>query len=226
MKLQHVLALATLLATPVLQAKPEPEVLNAIRDQGFNHSQVMPTLQHLTDQIGPRLTNSPTMREATRWTQARLQAWGLSNVHAEPYAFGRGWSYDRASMDLLVPRRTSLHAIPLAWTPGTAGPVEAEVVYLDAVTEAELQKYKGKLRGKVVMLNEPTETEEPKRPISQRYTPAELAEMKNFDLKAPASEAPAPEDSIAQRRKAARFNEAREAFIKAEGVKGALFRST
>ena len=226
MKFQHLLAIATLLAPPLLQAKPEPEVLNAIRDQGFNHSQVMPTLQHLTDRIGPRLTNSPTMREAARWTQSRLKAWGLANVHPEAYEFGRGWSYDRASVELLTPRKTSLHAIPLAWTPGTAGPTEAEVVYLDAVTEEELQKYKGRLRGKVVMLNEPTESEEPRRPISQRYTTAELGDMKNFNLKAPASEAPAPEDSIAARRKGQRFNEAREALLKAEGVKGALFRSS
>ncbi len=226
MHIKHLIALATLLAPPLLQAKPEPEVLNAIRDQGFNHSQVMPTLQHLTDKIGPRLTNSPTMREAARWTQSRLQGWGLSNVHPEPFEFGRGWSFDRASVDLLSPRMTSLHAIPLAWTPGTAGPVEADVVYLDAVTEAELQKYKGQLRGKVVMLNEPTDSEEPHQPISKRYTPTELGEMKNFDLKAPASEASAPEDTIALRRKGYRFNEAREAFIKAEGARGALFRSS
>ena len=228
MKLMHCMAItaAILITPPLLHAKPEPEVLNAIRDQGFNHSQVMPTLQHLTDKIGPRLTNSPTLREAVRWTQSRLQVWGLANVHAEAYEFGRGWSFDHASVDLLTPRRTSLHAIPLAWTPGTAGPIEADVVYLDAVTEEELQKFKGKLRGKVAMLNEPTDTEEPRRPISQRYTAAELAEMKNFDLKAPASDAPAPEDSIAQRRKVQRFNDAREVFLKTEGVRGALFRSS
>ena len=226
MKIRLTLALASLLFAPLLQAKPDPEVLNAIRDQGFNHSQVMPTLQHLTDKIGPRLTNSPTMREAVRWTQDRLKVWGLSQVHAEAFAFGRGWSHDRASIDLLSPRKTSLHGIPLAWTPGTAGVTEAEVIYLDAVTEEELQKYKGKLRGKVAMLNEPTDSEEPKREIAKRYTLAELNEMKGYDLKAPASDAPPAEDSIAQRRKAQRFNDAREALLKAEGAKGALFRST
>ena len=178
MNFKSAILIASLMVPPLLQAKPDPEVLNAIRDQGFNHAQV-------------------------------------ANVHPEAFEFGRGWTSDRASVDLLAPRKTSLHAIPLAWTPGTAGPTEAEVVYLDAVTEEELAKYKGKLRGKVVMLNEPTDTEEPRRPISQRYSVAGLGEMKNFDLKAPASDAPAPEDSIAQRRKGQRFNEAREAFIKA-----------
>ena len=225
--LPRLLAIAGLLLPGLLwAAKPDPELLNAIRDQGFNHSQVMQTLQHLTDRIGPRLTNSPQMREANRWTLAQLQAWGLSNAHLEAYEFGRGWTYDKASIDLLSPRKTSLMAIPLAWTPATPGPVEAEVVYLDAVTVAELQKYHGQLKDKVVMLNEPTDSEEPRHEVSKRYSAAELADMKNFDLKAPASDAPLAQDGIDQRRKVNQFNEARMAFLKAEKVRGALFRSS
>ena len=226
LKFTHIAIVVGLLANTLALAKPDPEVINQIRDQGFNHSQVMPTLQHLTDTFGPRLTNSPQMREASRWTMERLRGWGLRNAHQEAFEFGRGWTYDKASIDMLSPRKTSLHGIPLAWTPGTAGPTEAEVVYLDAVTEAELQKYRGKLAGKVVMLNEPTDFDEPHREISKRYTATELAEMKNFNLKALASHAHAPEDSIEARRKDLQFNEAREAFLKAENVKGALFRSS
>ncbi len=226
LKLNCFLSVIGLLLSPVLHAKPEPEVLSAIPDEGLNHSRVMTTFQHLTDTIGPRLTNSPPMREATRWTQERLRSWGMSNVHQEAFAFGRGWTYDRATIDLLSPQRTSLHGIPLAWTPGTAGPTEAEVVYLDAVTEAELQKFKGRLQGKVVLLNEPLGAEEPKREISKRYTMPELNEMKSLDLRAGASDAPPASDSIAERRKVQRFNEVREAFLKTEGVAGALFRSS
>jgi len=227
MKTLKLLPLIAALLAPglVLAAKPDPEVINTIRDQGFNHSQVMQTLQHLTDGIGPRLTNSPSMREASRWTRDQLSAWGLANAHLEDFEFGRGWSYDHASIDLLSPRKTSLKALPMAWTPGTAGPVEAEVIYLDAVTEAELQKYHGKLKGKVVMLSEPVASDEAKREISKRYSPAELAEMRSFDIKARASDAPPPADSVAQRRKTNAFNEARAAFLKAEGARGALFES-
>jgi hypothetical protein len=224
--LSCIVAVCCLLLAPLARAKADPEVINNIRDQGFNHSQVMQTLQHLTDKIGPRLTNSPQMREASRWTLERLQGWGLSNAHQEPFAFGRGWSFEKASIDLLSPRKTSLQGIPLAWTPGTAGVLEAEVVYLDAVNEAELQKYRGKLKDKVVMLNEPLDTEEPKRELSKRYTATELAEMKNFDIKASPSEADAPQDSIAERRRAHRFSVAREEFLKTEQARGALFRSS
>ena len=221
------LAAAGLLASALsFAAKPDPEVINAIRDQGFNHSQVMQTLQHLTDKIGPRLTNSPNMREASRWTREQMQSWGLANAHLENFDFGRGWSYDRVSIDLLSPRKTSLHAIPVAWTPGTSGTVEAEVIYLDAVSVEELQKYKGKLKGKVVMLSEPTESVEAKREISKRYSAGELAEMKTFDMKEqrPSGGDPAS-DSLASRRKMVAFSEAREAFLKAEGAKGVLTKS-
>lgn len=217
--------LAFLAPTLILAAKPDPEVLNAIRDQGFNHSQVMPTLQHLTDQIGPRLTNSPNMREASRWTREQLQDWGLANAHLENYEFGRGWSYDRVSVDLLAPRKTSLHAIPVAWTPGTAGPVEADVVYLDAVTAEELQKYRGKLKGKAVMLSEPVASEEAKREITKRYSAAELADMRSFNINARASDADPLADTVAQRHKTLAFNEARETFLRSEGAKAALIKS-
>lgn len=225
-KLHQALAVAALLVPVLGSAKPDPETINAIRDQGFNHSQVMQTLQHLTDKIGPRLTNSPKMREASLWTMERMKSWGLANVHQEAFEFGRGWSYDKASMDMSFPRKTSLHAIPLAWTPGTNGTVEAEVVMLDAVTEAELAKYKGKIKGKVVMLNEPMDTEEPRREISKRYSAAELNEMRAFNIKAPANDGNTPPDSVEARRKFSRFNDAREAFLKSEGAAGALFRSS
>ena len=230
MKLSQLFAIAglVLIALPsvCVAAKPDLEVVNAIRDQGFNHSQVMQTLQHLTDKIGPRLTNSPRMREASTWTQQRMQTWGLANAHQEAFEFGRGWSFDKAHVELLSPRKTSLHGIPLAWTPATVGNIEGDVVFLDAVTEAELQKYKGKLKGKVVMLNEALDVDEPKREISKRYSAAELLDMKNFNVKAPASHEHPPQDSIEQRRKMLNFSVAREVFLKTEQAGAALFRSS
>ena len=92
-----------------------------IIDEGMNRSQVMLNASQLMDGIGGRLTNSHSLRRAEDWAFAKFQAYGLSNVHREPWEFGRGWTYDKASVDLLSPRRTSLMAIPLAWTPGTQG---------------------------------------------------------------------------------------------------------
>ena len=101
-----------------------------IRQEAFNRSQVMPLLNHLTEEIGPRLTNSPAMAQANAWTRSKFDAWGLANVHDEAMAepFGRGWEFRSASVEMLSPRAFPLHALPKAWTPGTHGPVEGDAI--------------------------------------------------------------------------------------------------
>ncbi len=122
-----------------------------IRDEGLNRSQVMQTLSYLSDVIGPRLTASPGMKRANEWTRDQLTKWGLQNAHLEPWGpFGRGWTLKKFSAQVVEPQAIPLIAYPKAWSPGFAEPITAEVVYLEAKTEADLEKYKGKLNGKIV----------------------------------------------------------------------------
>lgn len=207
-------------------AKNDLETINRIRDEGLHHSQVMTTLQHLTDGIGPRLTGSPQMQQASAWTVEQLKNWGLTNVHLEAFEFGRGWSYDSAQVQLLSPRKAPLMALPVAWTPGSNGVIEGDVLFVDAVTEAELEKYKGKLAGKIVLLSEPEDIGEPHPEIFKRYSSDDLGKMKNLDLKRPASNAHGAPDAIAQNRKRLAFREAVAAFLKQENAKAALYRSS
>lgn len=123
-----------------------------IRDEGMNRSQVMQTLSYLTDVIGPRLTASPQMKRANDWTRDTLAKWGLQNANVESWGtFGRGWSLKRFSAQVVEPQGFPLIAYPKAWSPGTNGPVAAEVVYFDAKDEADLARFKGKLKGKIVL---------------------------------------------------------------------------
>ncbi|HEX6188983.1 MAG TPA: M20/M25/M40 family metallo-hydrolase [Pyrinomonadaceae bacterium] len=123
-----------------------------IRDEGMNRSQVMQTLSYLTDVIGPRLTASPQMKRANDWTRDTLAKWGLQNANVESWGtFGRGWSLKRFSAQVIEPQGFPLIAYPKAWSPGTNGPVAAEVVYFDAKDEADLARFKGKLKGKIVL---------------------------------------------------------------------------
>src|SRR6267142_1613497 len=118
-----------------------------IRDEGLNHSQVMQTLSYLTDVIGPRLTGSPNLKRANEWTRDRMTSWGLTNAHLEAWGpFGRGWSLKRFSAQVIEPQAIPLIAAPKAWTPGFDKPITAEVVYIDAKTESDLEKYKDKLK--------------------------------------------------------------------------------
>ena len=137
------------------QERVDLDMTGRIRAEAFNRSQVMATLNHLTDEIGPRLTNSPSMAEANRWTRAKFTEWGLSNVHDEAVAdIGRGWSFSDAGVEMLSPRIMPLHALPKAWAPGTAGPVEGEAIYAKIEKKADLEKWKGKLKGKVLFTDE------------------------------------------------------------------------
>jgi len=111
----------------------------------------MATLNHLTDVIGPRLTNSPSMAKANQWTRSQFTEWGLANVHDEAVEdIGRGWVFTDASMEMLSPRAMPLHALPKAWTPGTNGAVEGEAIFAKIESKADLEKWKGKLKGKIV----------------------------------------------------------------------------
>ena len=122
----------------------------------MNRSQVMQTLTYLTDIIGPRLTASPNMKRANEWTREKLASWGLQNAHLEAWGpFGRGWTLRSFSAQVVEPQGIPLIAYPKAWSPGTKGQLVADVVYVDAKTEAELEKWRGKLRGMIVLTSPP-----------------------------------------------------------------------
>src|ERR1041385_853556 len=123
-----------------------------IRDEGLNRSQLMATLSYLSDVIGPRLTASPGMKRANEWTRDQLAKWGLQNAHLEPWGpFGRGWSLKRFSAQVSSPLTIPLIAYPKAWSPALARPLTADVVYVDAKDEADLQRFKGRLKGAIVL---------------------------------------------------------------------------
>lgn len=149
----------------------------SIKDIGFNHSQIMDIMSYLTDDYGPRLTNSPNMRAAAQWTEDEMKQWGLSNVHTEPWYFGRGWSNERFSAMMIAPRPYILIAYPLAWTPGTNGPLTAEAVWAPIQSEQDFDKYRGKLKGKFVLTEVPPTLEIHFDPQGHRYTDAELEEL-------------------------------------------------
>ncbi len=123
-----------------------------IRDEGLNRSQVYSTLDYLCNVIGQRLTGSPNAKRANDWTRGKLEGWGLTSAHLEPWGpFGRGWELKRFSLQMIKPQAIPIIAFPKAWTPGFDKPLEANVVWIDAKTDADLDKYKGKLKGAIVL---------------------------------------------------------------------------
>jgi len=151
-----------------------------IRDEGLNHSQVMQTLSYLTDVIGPRLTGSPNLKRANEWTRDRMTSWGLTNAHLEAWGpFGRGWSLKRFSAQVIEPQAIPLIAAPKAWSPGFDQPITADVIYLDAKTESDLEKYKGKLKGAIVLVSPVREVKARFEPMASRLVESNLLRLAN-----------------------------------------------
>lgn len=151
--------LAALLAAPLLvvplvaQTRVDSGVAARIRAEAYDRSQVMRTIEVLTDRYGPRLTGSPSLEGAGRWAVETLEAWGLTNGRLEPWEFGRpGWVNERLSAHIVSPVQDPLTAEVLAWTPGTQGPVRAGAILLmppPRPTRNELDDYLTSMAGKV-----------------------------------------------------------------------------
>src|SRR5262245_35055761 len=98
----------------------DTDVINKIKEEGLKKSKVMETISYLTDVHGPRLTASPRTRAAAEWTKGSLTTWGLENAHLEPWGpFGRGWSLEGFTANMIEPTFAPLIAYPKAWSPGT-----------------------------------------------------------------------------------------------------------
>jgi hypothetical protein len=166
-------------------------VMTRIRDEGFHRSQAAATSAYLTDRIGPRLTGSPELKEANEWTRRQLADWGLANAHLEAWGpFGRGWSFNRSLVTMIVPRQVQLPALPKAWTPGTSGEVRGEAMRVTIDSEADLAHYRGKLAGKIVLLDKAQDVSaKASRLEPRRFTPEALAELTAFEVADTASPA-------------------------------------
>jgi Zn-dependent M28 family amino/carboxypeptidase len=149
-----ILLVAAFAAIPTAQQPSEKldyAAIAQIRDEGLSRSQAMETLWWLTDRYGPRVTGSPAFEEAGAWAMKKMTDWGLTNVHREEWDFGRGWSLVRFSAHMTEPQVQVLIGLPKTWSVGTEGPVTADVVRVSATSEVDLAKYKGQLKGKIVL---------------------------------------------------------------------------
>lgn len=153
-----ILGLLIVSSDPFLAQTVEPvdtAAIDAIRDEGFNRSQVMDTAFWLTDRYGPRLTGSPEHEEASDWVIDRLRSWGVANVRKERFVSGRGWSLVNFHATMLEPRVMPIIGMPRAWSPSTSGVVRADVVRVTIGSAADAEQYKGKLQGKIVLTQPP-----------------------------------------------------------------------
>jgi carboxypeptidase Q len=139
-------------------AAADGRILSEIRE----HSEAMDNLEHLSDSIGQRLTGSPQLKQANEWTRDMFQKYGLTNAHLEPWTIARSWTRGNARARIVSPAAHPLTIAAAGWSPSTPGVVQGPVVYFDAKTKEEFARFHGKLKGAIVIYQEPASLSPPK----------------------------------------------------------------
>lgn len=169
------------LASAANAAPPvDASTVNRIADAAFNHGEVVELAEYLDDRIGGRMTNSPAMRTAERWTQEKFKGWGLKNVHLEPFDFGRGWWFDYSRVRMTEPRPLEVKSIPIAWTPGTQGAVSAAVIVAPMSSVKDFVEWKGKLSGKIVLISLPVAPKDDGDAPFQRLSESDISKLDRY----------------------------------------------
>jgi carboxypeptidase Q len=186
-------------------AAADAQILTEIRE----HSQVMDNLEYLSDEIGPRLTGSPQLKRANDWTAAKFREYGLTNVKLEPWTIARSWMRGTARARIVSPTEHPLTIASAGWSPGTNGVARGPLVYFDAKTKEDFEKFRGKLKGAIVIYQEP-ESLSPPAPVNPN-----ARFMRPMQAPPPVKGQPPAPSPFAAFQEAAR---ARNEFFKQEGV--------
>ena len=230
-------AAATALA-PVFAGRASAEAainydaIAALRTMGLNErtSQVMQTASYMMDVLGPRLSGSPGIRKSGEWVVGKMKEWGFTSAALEPWptdptgtnnSFPRGWANTKFYLAATTPNAFPISGMSIAWTPGTKGLVSGECVVVIETDEKTLkEKYAGKLRGKWILGQAPTNMRAQWEAVANRYTKEQLDAME-VPARPPENGTPGPPQSppmVAQPGGGAPFN--RNAWFFSEGALG------
>lgn len=170
-----------LIAQPAVDPVDTTDI-GMIKEEGLQRSRVMEILQTIVDAHGQRLTGSPEFNRAAEWARRYLADLGLQNAHLEAWGpFGKGWSLKKYHSSVLSPHAFPLVSYPRAWSPGTNGLVKGEVMYFNPATDSALDTYRGRLKGKFLMIDENRVTQPGFKPRATRLSDTNLLELANAD---------------------------------------------
>ncbi|MDT9598675.1 M20/M25/M40 family metallo-hydrolase [Sphingosinicella rhizophila] len=171
----RILLILTLLTSAIpASAIDRLATISALRNEGLQASRVMDHLTWLADVYGPRTTGSPAIFEASDWAMEEMKSWGLTKVHRDHFLFGMGWALERSAIRMVGPQPMQVIGYPIGWTPGTPGMVSGELIRADLLTPTNLSAWRGKLRGKIVLIQPPRDVRPIALPLTHRFTDEEL----------------------------------------------------
>ncbi|MDR1990008.1 MAG: M28 family peptidase, partial [Acidobacteriaceae bacterium] len=122
-----------------------------MRAESDARSRAAADFEHLTIDIGPRLTASPAHRQAANWVKGRLTEIGMSNPRLESWDFGRGWTLNHLVVEMVEPRYLPLIGYADGWSPSTNGEIVAAPVFIGGKTPEAVAAMTSTLKGALVM---------------------------------------------------------------------------
>lgn len=134
--------------------KAMEEADQKIADAVKANSELMKNLEYLTTRIGPRLTGSQQMQAASDWTLKHFEDYGIE-AHLETATIAHAWTRGIETAEITSPIRRSIGIRALGWSKATDGEVSGKVTAIDIQKPSDLDAYKGKFKGAVVLAGKP-----------------------------------------------------------------------
>ena len=198
--MKKTILIALVLSAAASAQTPGDPMLARIRAEGLEHPQVAPVFEMFTVNIGPRLTASPAHTRAAEWARDRLASYGLSHAHLEPWTFGRGWTLEKLTIEMVEPRYLPLLGYADGWSAATRSEIIAAPAFIAGRTSPEeLTALAPSLKGAIVM-TQPILTnfvrKDRPQPSDHDYVPMSAA----YATSAGRGRGPAPAGETAQQR--------------------------
>ena len=158
------------------QVSESAEWASKIKAEGLGHSQIEPLSRFMTDFLGSRLTASRQKRRADSLVIVKLKEMGLSNPRSAFAAeFTRGgWDVIKTYAAMTAPYYCAFSVNPRAWSGSTDGLVKGECILFNVNSKEDLEKYRGKVAGKILLVPSNQSYDIKFEPLASRYDEAEL----------------------------------------------------
>jgi hypothetical protein len=187
------------------QEKLDLATIDKIKEEGLKHSQIMDIMFNLTDLSGNRLMNSPGYFRAANYAKDKLVSIGLSNAALDAYGeFGKGWELEKSYLAMTAPYYKAIQNYPKAWTGGTKGLKNAEIVAVLLKDSVGLEQYRGTLKGKIIIIDKLEAYKQSFKADAVRFSNEELEKMANAAPMQARGQAPAPDTAMMRRMQAMR----------------------
>jgi len=198
--------------------KVDLEMIYKIKQEGTINSKIEDLAFGLTDLTGPRLTGSTGCTRGNEWAKKTMEELGFQNVRIEEardFTSG-GWDNLKTYAAMTAPYYANWACTPVAWTAGTNGLIKSEVILLIITAESDFEKFRGKLKDKIVLMPSTSTYEVSYEPLASRLTEAQLKELSMAQVPGPGGRRPGGDYALmdAQRQLRQKIVE----FLKTEGV--------